>query len=183
MPRTDHDLLQAAGRGEGAAFGVFFERYHGVVLTYLRRRTRQLDVAADLCGEVFARALMTVQRGERVEEATAAPWLLTIARNVLIDSIRRGRVEERARKQLGMERIELTDGDLERIDHQTEDLDAVLGLVEQLPETQRVAIRARILDERDYDDIAAELNCSDQVVRQRVSRALKTLRSRLETRA
>ena len=39
---------------------------------------------------------------------------------------------------------------------------------------------ARILDERDYGDIAADLGCYDLVVRQRVSRALKTLRSKLE---
>ncbi|MGO9763978.1 MAG: sigma factor-like helix-turn-helix DNA-binding protein [Solirubrobacteraceae bacterium] len=41
------------------------------------------------------------------------------------------------------------------------------------------ALRARILDERDYAQIARELRCSEAVVRKRVSRALRTLRGAL----
>jgi RNA polymerase sigma-70 factor (ECF subfamily) len=178
--RSDRELLEAARGGEAAAYGDFFERYQAVVLAYLLRRTRQREAAADLSGEVFARALLAVHRGRGAVEDPAAGWLLTIARNVLLDSVRRGRVEERARRELGMERLALTDGDLERIDAQTDDLDRVVALVGQLPEGQRAALKARILDERDYADIAADLGCSDLVVRQRVSRALKTLRSKLE---
>jgi RNA polymerase sigma factor (sigma-70 family) len=178
--KSDQELLDLARDGDAVAFGVFFERYQSVVLAYLGRRTRQRDAAADLCGEVFARALIGLHRRRAVVEDSAGGWLLTIARNALVDSVRRGRVEERARRQLGIERLLLTDEDLERIDAQTGDLDRVLALVEQLPEAQRTALKARILDERDYADIAADLGCSDLVVRQRVSRALKTLRSKLE---
>ncbi|WP_371683492.1 sigma factor-like helix-turn-helix DNA-binding protein [Solirubrobacter soli] len=41
---------------------------------------------------------------------------------------------------------------------------------------------ARVVDDRDYDEIATELDCSAQVVRQRVSRGLRTLRTHLEER-
>jgi RNA polymerase sigma factor (sigma-70 family) len=178
--RSDRDLLEATRRGEAAAYGLFFERYQTVVLAYLLRRTRQREAAADLAGEVFARALLAVHRGRGAVDDPAAGWLLTIARNVLLDSVRRGRVEERARRELSVEPLALTDSDLERIDAQTDDLDRVVALVHQLPERQRSALKARILDERDYAEIAADLGCSDLVVRQRVSRALKTLRSKLE---
>jgi RNA polymerase sigma factor (sigma-70 family) len=178
--QSDRELLEATRRGEAVAYGLFFERYQAVVLAYLLRRTRQRDAAADLAGEVFARALLAIHRGRGAVEDPAAGWLLTIARNVLLDSVRRGRVEERARRELRMEPLALTDHDLERIDAQTDDLDRILGLVHQLPAGQRSALKARILDERDYADIAADLGCSDLVVRQRVSRALKTLRSKLE---
>jgi RNA polymerase sigma factor (sigma-70 family) len=178
--RSDLELLGATRAGEAAAYGVFFERYQAVVIAYLLRRTRQREVAADLAGEVFARALMAVHAGRGPLDDPAAGWLLTIARNVLVDSVRRGRVEERARRELGMQPVALSDADLESMDAQTEDLDRVVALVQQLPSGQRAALKARILDERDYGDIAADLGCSDLVVRQRVSRALKTLRSRLE---
>jgi RNA polymerase sigma-70 factor (ECF subfamily) len=52
--------------------------------------------------------------------------------------------------------------------------------MEQLPEEQRVAVRGRVLDERGYAELAAELSCSQSVVRQRVSRGLRTIRRRLE---
>lgn len=179
--RNDTQLLAAARGGDSEAFGQLFERYHALVLSYLVRRTRHAELAADLCGEVFARALLAVHSGKADTEGSAAGWLLTIARNALIDSVRRGRVEAQARHQLGMERLELTDADLERIQEETSDLDRIVGdLVGQLPDDQRAALKARVIEERGYTEIAADLGCSDLVVRQRVSRALRTLRSQLE---
>jgi RNA polymerase sigma factor (sigma-70 family) len=48
-----------------------------------------------------------------------------------------------------------------------------------LPADQRDAIRARVLDDRDYDEIASELETSSLVIRQRVSRGLARLRRQL----
>jgi DNA-directed RNA polymerase specialized sigma24 family protein len=56
---------------------------------------------------------------------------------------------------------------------------ARLYLVNQLPERQRVAIRSRVVDGRGYAEMARELECSELVVRQQVSRGLKRLRDEL----
>jgi RNA polymerase sigma factor (sigma-70 family) len=48
-----------------------------------------------------------------------------------------------------------------------------------LPTEQRNAIEARVLRQREYADIASELHCSEAVVRKRVSRGLRSLRTRL----
>jgi RNA polymerase sigma-70 factor (ECF subfamily) len=55
-----------------------------------------------------------------------------------------------------------------------------LTLLEQLPRDQADAIRARVLDDRPYPEIAAELQTSELVIRKRVSRGLATLRGELE---
>jgi RNA polymerase sigma factor (sigma-70 family) len=52
-----------------------------------------------------------------------------------------------------------------------------------LPDHQAEAVRARIVDEREYDDIARELRTSEAVVRKRVSRGLSTLRRQVEDHA
>ena len=49
-----------------------------------------------------------------------------------------------------------------------------------LPDDQREAVRRRVLDEADYPTIASELECSEDVVRQRVSRGLAALRKGLQ---
>ena len=49
-----------------------------------------------------------------------------------------------------------------------------------LPPAQRDAVRERVLDERDYEEIAERLECSSQVVRKRVSRGLAALRAHVE---
>jgi RNA polymerase sigma factor (sigma-70 family) len=58
----------------------------------------------------------------------------------------------------------------------------VHDLLARLPEEQRAAVRARILDERSYEEIAAELEISSLVARKRVSRGLARLRNELEKR-
>ena len=55
-----------------------------------------------------------------------------------------------------------------------------LALLDSLPGEQREAVRARILDERSYRDIAGELQTSELVIRKRVSRGLSTLKRQLE---
>jgi RNA polymerase sigma-70 factor (ECF subfamily) len=56
----------------------------------------------------------------------------------------------------------------------------VVELVETLPVGERDAVKARVLDERSYSEIAASLHCSEMVVRKRVSRGLARVRRRLE---
>jgi DNA-directed RNA polymerase specialized sigma24 family protein len=68
--------------------------------------------------------------------------------------------------------------DLKRIDELggAAPLDS-LRLLDALPLEQRSAVRGRVIDGRDYEDLARELGCSELVVRQRVSRGLRALRA------
>jgi RNA polymerase sigma factor (sigma-70 family) len=174
--RSDAELLVATA-SDPESFGTFYRRHVTAVLAYLVSRTGRSDVAADVCAETFARALEQRRRFDP-ERGPGRAWLFAIARSVLVDSFRRGQVEDRARRRLAMPARELTDEDLERIE---ELVDAASGpdasaLVAGLPDDQREAVLARVVDERDYAEIAAELEVSEAVVRQRVSRGLSTLR-------
>jgi len=73
----------------------------------------------------------------------------------------------------------LDDGDLARVDELASG-PGVLALVDELPSRQRAAITARIVQEREYAEIAEQLQCSEMVVRQHVSRGLAQLRGRLQ---
>lgn len=178
--RSDTELLAATG-DEPEAFAAFYRIHARAVLGYLLSRTRRADLAADLCAEVFASALENRDRYDP-ERAPPRAWLLAIARSTLLESLRRGRVEDAARRRLAMPVRSLTDEDIERVeelvdlsrDWQAEEL------VADLPDDQRAAVLARVVDEREYAQIAAELEVSQAVVRQRVSRGLAHLRARLE---
>ena len=97
---------------------------------------------------------------------------------MLADSLERGRVRDLARRRLRVERLTLDDDAIARIDELTGDV--ALAALEGLSEDQRLAVRGRVLEESEYDDLARALRCSPGVVRQRVSRGLRTLRDRLE---
>jgi RNA polymerase sigma-70 factor (ECF subfamily) len=55
-----------------------------------------------------------------------------------------------------------------------------LELLHGLPEDQREAIRARVIDDADYAEVAERLAISPAAARQRVSRGLATLRRTLQ---
>jgi RNA polymerase sigma-70 factor (ECF subfamily) len=79
-----------------------------------------------------------------------------------------------------MRPLYLDDADLRRVEEISAETDLLASLSASLTSEQLVAVQARVLDERDYPSIAAELRCSEAVVRKRVSRALHNLRLRLE---
>jgi RNA polymerase sigma factor (sigma-70 family) len=173
---SDEELLEI-GLDHVQAFGVFYDRYERSMLAFFRRATGRADLAADLAAEVFAVALASLG-SFRSELGSAKGWLFGIARHELAQSRRRGRVEAQARTRLGMEPIVLSDEDIERIDRL--ELSArpdSLTLLNSLPSEQRAAVRGRVIEDRDYEDLAREFGCSEMVVRQRVSRGLRVLRA------
>lgn len=176
----DEALLGAAACGDGSAFALFYRRHLGVVLSYLLPRVGSREVAADLAAETFAGALESCGRFSPSSESPAVAWLIGIARNKLRESARRRRVEEGARRRLGMPVLTLEDEDLERVEKLASLGGAALELLEGIPADQRAAVSGRVLDEREYPDLAAELGCSEQVVRKRVSRGLEQLRDQME---
>lgn len=179
---TDAELL-AATRSDPEAFGEFYDRFETAVVGYLRRRTGDVELAVDLAGEVFATALQSAGRfrPQAKSGGSAAPWLFTIAQNKLTDARRRGQVESRARWRLGLrDAVEYDDEALDRIESAVLQTGWISELLDRLPDDQRDAVRARVLDERSYSEIAGELQTSELVVRKRVSRGLAALRKNLE---
>jgi RNA polymerase sigma factor (sigma-70 family) len=187
--RSDAELL-AATRADAEAFAAFYRRYERLILGFLMRRTGNPEIAADLMAEVFAAALRAAHRyrpdsasdtGSGSGTATAGGWLLTIAQRTLLSSLRRGRVEDRARRKLGIrEAVTFSGEELERIEALASLDGQSVELLGRLPAAQREAIRARVLDEYSYREIAARLKTSELVVRKRVSRGLSTLKRQLE---
>lgn len=176
--RSDEELLVGAAR-QSAAFGELYDRYERPVLLYMRRRVTGAELAADLTAEVFATALEAAESYEPRPDVPASAWLFGIARNVLWASYRHARVDASARERLGLPRMEITDDAVERIDRlvDREDGARMLAALERLPREHREAVRARILEDREYPEIASALQCSPAVVRQRVSRGLAALRN------
>ncbi len=149
-------------------------------MAYLIRRTGDPEVAADLTAEVFAAALVAAPR-YRQQSPTATPWLFAIAQNKLTESLRRGRVEARARRRLGIrDPVCFDDEQLDRVVALASVEMPASELLASLPAEQREAVRLRIVEELSYPQIAARLQTSPLVVRKRVSRGLARLRKTIE---
>ena len=87
-------MNESAAADQGPRLLALYDRALPQVYGYLAARVHDTAVAEDLTGETF---LAAVQRGEqdKVPDLTIA-WLVTVARNKLVDHWRRLAREERS---------------------------------------------------------------------------------------
>ncbi len=112
--QSDAELLAATPTDKGA-FAAFYRRHVSTVVAFVMSRTGRPELAADIAAEVFAAVLQTPESYEESRGA-ARSWLFSMASSRLVDAIRRGAVEDRARVRLGMPVLQVSDADLERIE-------------------------------------------------------------------
>jgi RNA polymerase sigma-70 factor (ECF subfamily) len=164
------------------AFAAFYECYIRRVSVYFVRRVLDPDIAVDLTAETFALALERRRqfRGRSAQEEQG--WLFAIARSLLHAYWRKGRIERAAVARLGIERPCLGTEDIEFL-HRQAGLEALRERLAQALDAvrpdQAAAIRARVIEERGYAEIAADFDTTPDVIRARVSRGLKTMQGLL----
>ena len=174
------DLAAALKRAgaDPAAFVGFYGEMGPRLLAFFARRTFDVEAAAELTAETFACAFEDRGRFRGSTDAEAAGWLFAIARHQLSRYIRRGIVERKALRRLGIQTPVVADDDHARIVELAglaELRERLADALAQLPAPQHDALRLRIVDERPYSEVAATLGVSEQAARARVSRALRLL--------
>ena len=85
----DAALAVRASRGDVTAFGLLYDRHVDAIYRYVYYRVRDDAEAEDLTSDVFMRALKAMPRYEPRQAFLA--WLYRIARNAVIDKLRRGK--------------------------------------------------------------------------------------------
>jgi RNA polymerase sigma factor (sigma-70 family) len=166
----DAELISA---GNADAFAVVYDRQAAAVYRWARARVG--DHAADLTAETFARAWLSRGAFKDRAEGSAFPWLLGIAQNVLRDSLRRKRIEDKARAKLGLPLQVAPDPGYDLVEERLSVPEAALKALADLPEPDRKVLDMRVVEGRSYDEIAASLKCTQVAARLRVSRALRRL--------
>ncbi len=163
------------------AFGEIYRRHESAVIAFFVHWTISPELATDLTAETFAAAFSSLS-GYASARGEPRQWLFGIARHVLARSLERGRVENQARTRLGMPRLMVDDAAIERIEDIASLDGSALTQLGELSVPISAAVSGRVVQERDYRELAQSLACSESVVRQRVRRGLAQLRDRLETK-
>jgi RNA polymerase sigma-70 factor (ECF subfamily) len=179
--RSDVELIVRSWT-DPEAFGAVYERHAEEFLGYFARRTFDPEAAAELVAETFAQAFASRSRF-RDQGLGATGWLYGIARHQLSRYFRRGSVDSRARRRLGMPEREVTPEDYDRIEELV-DFERVGRAIGQafsvLSEDQREALTLRVVEGRPYREVAEALRCTEETARARVSRGLKRLATTID---
>lgn len=83
-------LVARAQSGDSSAFGEIYDRYNETVYRYIYFRVNNAQLAEDLASETFLRALRRISSFSWQGRAFGA-WLVTIARNLVVDHFKSGR--------------------------------------------------------------------------------------------
>lgn len=151
------------------ALSTLFEQHHLGVFRFLMRMTGSRSDAEELTQEVFLRAARQLRRSG--DGPVAAPWLYTVARNLVIDRNRR-----RATRPEPLP-LDLAAPQPRRApQHQVIALREALGA---LPEEERVAFLLRESGGLGYEQIAAIEGATPGAIRNRIYRARQALRKLL----
>lgn len=179
-PLSDDQALweQAAG-GDRAAFGELYRRHAEAVWNYAYRLTGSWSSAEDLTSSTFLAAWRKLSDMTLVN-ASARPWLYTVAANLARHEYRRlGRFSR------VLTRIPLNDTTRDHADDVATQIDAdrrlrvVLDAVGKLPKAERQAVELCLLGELSTAETAEVLGIAEVSVRARISRARSRLRGLL----
>ena len=147
--------------------GQAFRRHYRQVYGFVRRRSSNDAQAEDITGDVFADAAAALE-GFTPGAAPVLAWLYTVARRRLADEARR-----RARAT-SLTRAEPA------IEYGPDVAAALNRAIAALPSGQRTVVVLKLLEGRSFREIAARVDASEAACKMRFSRALESLRDRLE---
>lgn len=85
--RSDEVLMDEVRAGSPTAFEALYDRHHRSVFTFLLRSLGERQKVEDLLQETFLRVFAHRERWRPT--AAFRTWLFTIARNLVIDQLRR----------------------------------------------------------------------------------------------
>ena len=161
--------MLAYADGDMEAFEALYRRHNKRIFGYLMTKLKSPTEAEEVFQAIFSK--LHVARGKYRQDIPFLPWIFTIARNTLIDHIRKrdAYLKHVTTSELAVETYaeQATTGPSGRID--------VEGL-SSLTEAQRQALELRFNQGLSFAEIAELLQTSADNSRQIISRAIRQLR-------
>jgi RNA polymerase sigma factor (sigma-70 family) len=171
---ADEALMLEVRAGQTGLLAELFERHQRQVYGFFYRMTASREMSEDLVQDVFLRILR--YRDTYQPRTSFAAWMYGIARNALIDQMRKRRPETPFED--GSPELHSSDQPVdERIRMQQETVMLQKALASLPADKREVLILSRYQDLK-YDEIGRILGCEPNAVKQRVFRAVRALGDR-----
>ena len=177
---SDDMLVQAYMEGKDSAFDELLARNQQQLFDFILALTRDKDKADDLFQETFIRAIVKIKDGQYFNQGKFLYWLMRIARNLLIDDVR---------KQKKGQAVNISDDELLTVidcGHPYKSREDMLvaeelsghmrQLMDLLPDEQREVVLMRYYQGLQFKDIAEITNVSINTSLGRMRYAIRNMR-------
>lgn len=161
--------MAAYADGDIEAFRTLYERHNKRIFGYLIAKLKDRSEADDVFQSVFAK--LHVARKKYRQEIPFLPWIFTIARNDLLDHLRK--------KSTYMKHITISEKEVECYADPTPDMahfKVAIAELSSLTGAQRQALVLRFNEGLTFREISAQMQTKSNNTRQIISRAIRKLR-------
>ena len=172
----DRALVRELAAGGEAALASIYERYRRPVYAQAYAETRSRADAEEMLQDAFL-TLWRKRRGIRLVGGSVLPWLLVTAKNL---SRNRRRFQDRRAAVPLPEEVSDRESDPVRAAERRELARLLAASMERLDPVDRQVMHLCLVEGMSYSDAAVELRSTHAAVRNRLSRARRTARLRIE---
>lgn len=185
---NDTELVQLYISGKEESLAILLERHKTRIFTSIITVARDRALAEDIFQETFFKVIQTLKRGQYNEEGKFLPWVLRIARNLIIDHFRALKKMPPAPVYINDEGEEITAFD-SIASEQTADMLIqeeektkynVRELINRLPADQREVVLMRTYYDMSFKEIADFSGVSINTALGRMRYALLNLKKMME---
>lgn len=174
MHLSPEHLLVQCQKGKQNAQQELYEQYKTVLFAVCLRYAHDYAEAEDLLQEAFIVIFRDI--GKFRKEGSLEGWLRRVTSNVAITHLRKKYPTRFAEpfESLPMEHAVIVP------DHSDFEEEAILALIQQMPEGYRTVFNLRCVEEYSYEEIAEKMRVKESTVRSQYVRACRFLRKLVE---
>ncbi len=184
----DNELLKLYINGNEESLVALLQRHKRKLFSSILVVVKDKSLAEDIFQDTFIKVIQTLKRGQYNEEGKFLPWVLRIARNLIIDHYRRLKKMPPApvyRNEEGEEMdifscIAAEDEDFEQKQQKNSLKRHIKDLVGSLPNDQREVVMMRMYYDMSFKEIADVTNVSINTSLGRMRYALINLKRMME---
>lgn len=186
--QSDNELIKLYINGTEESLSVLIKRHKRRIFSYIYLITKNKELSEDVFQETFFKVIQTLKKGQYNEEGKFLPWILRIAKNLIIDHYRK------IKKMPGISYIINEEGEETSIfdiipgqvttSKDTEDAkrfkESIRLIIHELPKDQKEVVIMRMYYDMSFKEIAEITNASINTALGRMRYALINLKKMLE---
>lgn len=186
--QEDNELVQLYINGNEEALATLLQRHKRRIFSSIYVIVRDRALAEDLFQDTFFKVIQTLKRNQYSEEGKFLPWVLRIARNLIIDHFRKNKklptvpvyVTEDGEEVDVFATIASNDDGFKNNKEQMEFRKKIRNMVGQLPDEQKEVVIMRMYYDMSFKEIADFCNVSINTSLGRMRYALINLKKMIE---
>jgi RNA polymerase sigma-70 factor (ECF subfamily) len=184
---SDNELVKLYMDGNEESLSVLVKRHKRRIFSYIYLITRNKSLTEDIFQETFFKVIQTLKKQQYNEEGKFLPWILRIAKNLIIDHFRKVKKMPSISSVINDEGEETSIFDILPDQTPTKDIEEtnyfkqrIRLFVNELPQDQKEVVIMRTYYDMSFKEIAELTNVSINTSLGRMRYALINLKKRLE---